>query len=258
MRRSNQITKNILTVGAVLLASMFWASTSKAGTIAIYQGQDDGVGAPPYTNSDAAQASFLAAAGGYGGTVTETYEELATGYYSPISVAGGASIALSAPDYGDGFSGISADTNGVLYGFNTTPGGSQWLGFPGGSATFTFATPTNSFGTFLTGLQTVFTNSEDGLLDFTFTDSDGTVQDLEPTINVDGGAQYFGFTDTATFTSVTITDLSDDAWGIDDTSYNSGPSTGVPEPGTLGLLGLGLLGLVALGGLEKLRLPQAA
>ena len=57
----------------------------------------------------------------------------------------------TAPTWG----GHSGDYSGQPFssGFNTTPGGSNFLTFPEGFATFTFAAPTNSFGFFLTGVQ---------------------------------------------------------------------------------------------------------
>lgn len=226
-------------LGTAILAGVF--ATAAIGTahatISIYSGQDNAAPTTgPFPNSAAAQASFLAAASGHGPTQTITYENLATGYYSPIAAGPGVSIGLTGPNFGSGFSGISNVTSGNLYGFNTTSGGSQWLGAPGGSATFTFAMPTYSFGTFLTGLQTSFSGT-DGL-QITF--NDGTAQLLTPLINTDGGAQYFGFTTTSPFTSVTLTNLTNDAWGIDDTTFN-GRAFSVPEPGSLGLLGFGAL-----------------
>jgi hypothetical protein len=125
-----------------------------------------------------------------------------------------------------------------VYGFNVTPGGSQWLGAPIGTTTYSFASPITAFGLWLTGVQTVFTTS------FTLTFNDGTAQTLNLPINVDGGTTCYGFTDTAAFSSITITNLSDDAWGQDDVSYSS-PSS-VPEPSSLLLLGSGVVGLAGL------------
>ena len=232
---------NVLTRrwGTAILAGLFAAGAigTAHATTTTFAGQDDGAPTTgPFTNSDAAQTSFLAAASVFGPTHTITYEGLAPGYYSPIAAAPGVSITLTGPNFGSGFSGISNTTFGNLYGFNTTSAGSQWLGFAGGSATFTFATPTYSFGTFLTGLQTVFSGTN--ALQVTF--NDGTSQLFTPAINVDGGAAYFGFTDTSPFSSLTLTNLTNDAWGIDDTTYN-GRLTSVPEPGSLGLLGIGAL-----------------
>ena len=62
--------------------------------------------------------------------------------------------------------------------------------------------------------------------------------------NVDGGASYFGFTDDVKFKSATITNLGNDAWGIDDVSYNI---SAVPEPATWAMMILGFLGIGFLG-----------
>ncbi len=224
----------------IALASMVWTSTSQASIIT-FVGQDDGAPTSgPFPLSDAAQTSFETAAAAFGSLNTITYESLAVGFYTPIAAAPGVSITLSAGDFGNGFSGISNTTVGNLYGFNTTPGGSQWLGFPEGSATFTFATPIHSFGTFLTGLQTIFSDTTGLAITF----NDGSPELLNPPINVNGGAEYFGFTDTSAFSSVTLTDTSADAWGIDDTTYNGVPST-IPEPSSILLLG-GALCLITL------------
>ncbi|HTV09988.1 MAG TPA: PEP-CTERM sorting domain-containing protein [Candidatus Aquilonibacter sp.] len=213
------------------------SSGSAFASISTFSGQDDGASTTgPFPNSTAAQAAFETAALGFGSLNTITYENLAVGYYSPFTAAPGVTVTLNTPtNFGDGFSGISDTTLGNLYGFNTTPGGNQWLGFPGGSATFDFADPTNSFGTWITGLQTYYTST------ITITFDDGTSETLDVPINVNGGAQYFGFTDTTAFDSVTITDDSDDAWGIDDTTYNAVAAT--PEPSSLFMLGTGILGL---------------
>ena len=174
--------------GAVFVTLALCASTSQASII-VFQGQDDGAPTTgPFPNSDAAQASFETAAAAFGSTNTITYENLALGYYNNlIAAAAGVSIALTGSDGGAGLSGISNTTLGNVYGFNTTTGGANWLGFGDGTATFTFATPTNSFGTFLTGLQTFYTAQ--GVLTITF--NDGTTETLTPTVNVNGGAVHF-------------------------------------------------------------------
>ena len=72
---------------------------------------------PPVTlpNSSAAQASFLAAAGP---TTLVNFEHVAVGFSSPVVPRSTVSIALNAPDFGNGFSGISNTTLGNLDGFN--------------------------------------------------------------------------------------------------------------------------------------------
>lgn len=206
------------------------------GSIATYSGSDDGAStAGPWPNSAAAQTAFLAAAGS---TSLIDFENVALGFYTPITPAPGVSIDLNAPNFGDGFSGISTTTFGNLYGFNTTPGGAQWYGFAGGSTTFNFGSPITAFGFWLTGVQTVFTSS------LTVSFNDGSGQTLSLPINTNGGTNFYGFTDSASFSSVTITNISNDAWGIDDVSY--GGSAAVPEPSTLLLMGSGFLGLAGI------------
>jgi hypothetical protein len=228
MKISNTVLPAIV-ASALALA----AGASQAG-ITTFSGQDDGAPTTgPFTNSDAAQTSFLGAATSFGPVHTETFEEQSVGFSTVYSITG-ATITLNAPDDGPSFSGISNTTNGNLYGFNTTPGDANWLGFTGGSATFDFAKPTNSFGFFTTGIQTVFTSA------LTVSFNDGASESLSLPINVNGGASYFGFTDSTPVSSITITNISDDAWGIDDVSFNSS----VPEPGAWALMciGVGLFG----------------
>ena len=224
---------------AVLAGAVLAHGTAHAGTLT-FSGQDDGASTSgPFPNSATAQTNFESAAAGFGATTTQTYESATLGAFSNI-VLPGVTITLSGTNYGPGYSGISNYTFGNLYGFNTTPSGSQYLGASGDTVTFTFANPTHSFGTYLTGLQTYFTSG----LQLTF--NDGTSQTLNAPVNVNGGSQYFGFTDTSAFTSLTITNIANngaDAWGIDDTTFNVASTPSVPEPGTLALLAAGILGL---------------
>ena len=221
---------------AVATLALAAAGAASAGTTT-YVGQDDG--APiggPFTNSSAAQTAFFA--GASGPMVTENFDSQPVGDTGSLSIAGGASLTYTGPAFGNGFSGVSSTTFGNLYGFDVSDGGAgQWLGFPNGSATFTFAGPSNAFGFWLTGVQTVFTASI--TVDF----NDGASQSFAAPINVNGGAAFFGVTDTASFASVTInSDTGNDAWGIDSVSYNG--SAGVPEPASWALMiaGFGLAG----------------
>jgi hypothetical protein len=230
-------TSTKLTRSLMLIVIVLCAATFALGSITTYTGSDDGASTTgPWPNSSAAQTAFLAAAGP---TTLVNFENVPVGFYSPVVPNSTVSISLSAPDFGNSFSGISNITNGNLYGFNITPGGSQWLGVPEGSATFNFASPVTAFGLWLTGVQTVFTST------FTLTFNDGTAETLNLPINVNGGTTYYAFTDTAAFGSITITNLSNDAWGIDDVSY-SGTSSSTPEPSSLMLLGSGVIGLAGM------------
>ena len=101
---------------------------------------------------------FNAAASAFGPFRVHTLEGQPVGFNNTVTLCcGDATITLNvAQNFGPGFSGISNTTFGNLDGFNITKSGSEWLGFPHGSATFNLARPTHEFGLWLTGLQTVF------------------------------------------------------------------------------------------------------
>jgi hypothetical protein len=222
---------------ALLVAAISAMPLSAQASITIFSAQDDGVStAGPFPNSDGAQSSFLGAASVFGPVTTEKFQEFAPGaggFGGTLPISGG-HVTLTT-DFGIPYGGVNNDVSSNVYGF-PLPGETNWLGFSGGSATFAFNGPSNSFGFYTTGVQTVFTSS------FTVTFNDGTSQSLDIPINVNGGASYFGFTDTSAFNSVTITNISGDAWGVSDVSYNF--TQGVPEPATWALFiaGFGAMG----------------
>jgi len=135
-----------LLVGAALAALTLAAATGASAAITTYSGQDNGSStAGPAPNSTAAQTAFFAGAGGP--LSTETFEGQALGDPGTLSIAGGANVTWTAPNFGDGFSGVSTTTFGNVYGYDVTNSGrGKWLGFPGGSATFTFGSGVNAFG----------------------------------------------------------------------------------------------------------------
>ena len=205
--------------------------------ISTFSGDDDGAPVSgPFTDSATAAASFELVAGTFGSLKTATFEGLPIGYQSSFTAAPGLSVSLGAPD--NGYNGILDSNGSNVYGFNVTPGGSNWLGFSTGSATLSFAGGTHAVGFYLTGVQSEFTST------ITVTFNDGKTRTLYAPVNDDGGAAYYGFTDSKSFSSITITDTSDDAWGIDDVTFSSKVSA-VPEPTSAALL---LAGLAALGG----------
>jgi len=172
--------KKILLTATLALAST--ALSPAYAAVTVFNGSDNGVSsAGPFTNSAASQASFLAAAGAYGSVSTNGFEATPLGYNASFSMPGVA-ITVAAPNYGPSFSGVAVADQGALYAFNTTSGGANWFGFPGGSATFNFAAPTNSFGFYLTGLQTTFGAG------VTVTQLDGTSATYSIASNSGGGA----------------------------------------------------------------------
>lgn len=213
---------------AIMAAAML--SVQAASAAQIFSGQDDGAAiGSPYANSRAAEAAFLAAAGAGGDIHTETFETMPIGFYSPV-VTDGLSISFDMPNLGSGFSGVNSSSYGSTYGFNTTAGGSHWLGFPGifgSSATFQLSSPSTAFGFYTTGVQNVFTAS----ITLGLVDGSETVFALP--LNQLGGVSYFGIVDTTGFTSVKINQINYagyvDLWGVDDISFVTA-SAAVPEP----------------------------
>jgi hypothetical protein len=223
---------------SIIAASVIGLTTAQASTVT-FIGQDDGSavgGVRP--NSQAAFVNFTTAANSYGTVDQFNFENAPVGFNGgTIGLHNGeGSITLNAPDLGLGVSGISNTTFGNLYGFNATPlGGTNWLGFPEGSATVNLTSTTHSFGMFLTGLQGPAFNSS---VTISVGDADGTVFNIVE--NTNGGAQFFGFTDTQGFTSLTITNVSNDDWGVDGISANIGA---VPEASTWAMMILGFAGV---------------
>lgn len=125
----------------------------------------------------------------------------------------------------------------ALCGYNTTPAGGYFQLVFGGSTTYTFANPVDSFGAYFTGFQV-----PGQTLSY-----DNTELDMGSGDYGSGGTLFFGFSDPgAQITSITYSALNDIV-AVDDIRYgNAGPSQSVPEPSVLMLLGIGLVGLASL------------
>jgi hypothetical protein len=223
-------------IGVASIALVCLAGASAQAGITTFSGQDDGVGITgPFTNSNATAANFLSAAGTFGAVRTETFDELAVGtaaFGGTFSIPG-ASVTIVTP-FGNPYGGVSDSVSSGVYGFPIS--GANFLAFDGtgGQATFDFTHPTNSFGFYTTGVQTIFTTS------LTVNFFDGASETLNLPINVNGGASYFGFTDTTAISSVVIANSSNDAWAIDNVSYNY---SAVPEASTWVMMLIGFAGL---------------
>jgi hypothetical protein len=218
----------------VLAAAMAIAVTSLAsGATVYYSGADPGVGfggARP--NSDAAAAAFAAATPG---SSTITFEGATLGFFSTRTVASGVSMTTNNLD--STYTGISNDNASAdnYLGFDTTVGGSQFFRFSNvfntaGSVDFNFATPIDSFGAYLTGLE----SSVGGSVRVQYTD--GTSQDIALTKAASSGTsvQFWGFVDAgASINKITFYEDSTNAsgtrdiFGIDDVHYRT---AAVPLP----------------------------
>jgi PEP-CTERM motif len=201
---------------ALTLAGM--ASVSKASPI-VFQGIDLGasslVTAP---NSLAARNAFAAAAGALPIFDFDTHTT-------------GLTLSPASSPQSCGF---------ALCGGNTTAGGSQFYGAVF-TTTITFASPINAFGAYFSGWQ-----RNDQVLSYT---AGSAVNLAMPAGDLgSGGMVFFGFIDAGkSITSITYSTALGDFVGIDDILFGNAAASGVPEPGSLLLLGsgIGMIGLAA-------------
>lgn len=231
----------------VVCAALLVIAASSVQAQTVYSAFDSGAGpGDPHPNSDAAAALFDAAAAGLGTINKIDFESAAVGSFVSLNAAPGVTVT------GHDIFGNNLFVNNVpnfptgpaLDGFNTTPGGANYLELTGGMATFTFANPIQAFGAYFTGIQP-------GFVQDTINFDDGSSQSIDmPQLDAFGGGVTFaGFTDAGkTITSVTIFAGSSagDFIGIDDVRY--GPvANAVPELGSgMMLCGLCLPGLLLL------------
>jgi hypothetical protein len=198
-----------------------------------FSGGDAGANSTdPRPNSNATAASFDAAAGALGATSLINFESAPLGAFSSLAIAPG--VTLSGADVGGSNQTIRNSPVGTpdrLFGYNTTAGGSQFASMFGGFLTFTFASPIDAFGGYLSGVQL------DGE---TITFNDGTNQTI-PIPNIGGGVggvQFLGFTDAGKQISSVTINVDGDIVGLDDVRFTV-PSA-VPGP----IAGAGLPGLI--------------
>ena len=224
---------------AVLLTSHI----AQASPINVYSATDVGAGpGSPTPNASGAASSFHSAASGLGAASTVNFESAPLGSFTSLAAGPGLTITganyqgnnqtiLNAPSY---------PSDPALDGFNTTAGGSQFLEVLGGTATFSFSSPTDFFGAYFTGIQSEFFTD-------TLTFSNGTSQSVtisNPSSTL-GGVTFLGFTDAgASISQITLNAGSSssgaDFIGVDDVQYLANASP-VPEPSTFALTCLPLL-----------------
>ena len=149
-----------------------------------FSGTDVGANSTdPRPNSNAAAASFDAAAGALGSTSLINFESAPLGTVNNLVIAPGVTLT------GAPLSIVNSPigTPDRLFGYNTTAGGSQFAALSG-SMTFTFTNPIDALGAYLSGVQS-------GPETITF--NDGTSQTIPiPNLGIlTGGVEFLGFTD---------------------------------------------------------------
>jgi hypothetical protein len=227
-------------IAAGFTVGLALAAPAQAGTITTFLGQDVVAVTGPFTNSDAARASFLTAAEVFGAVDTHGVGHQTVGDSSGTWLNGDGTWAITGPCCVASFSGVTkTQTNNPSDGFQEYNGGGgnlKWLGLnTTDSVTYNNTSPTNSFGAYFSGLN-------GGTLQISF--NDGASQLITIPVTTNGGAEYWGFTDTTVFSSFTIADLSGDNFGIDGVSFNSVNTTPLPAALPLFATGLGALGLL--------------
>jgi hypothetical protein len=218
--------------------------------VVTFEGIDFGLPGNPRPRSDAAAARFDAAASALGNVNLIDFENVPLGRFSSLTVAPGVTVELVEPRPSNR---AWIEDNSTPFiageGFNTTVGGNQFLQFdPGfnGTLKFSFETPVQAFGSYLTDVGGGFQD-----LSILFNDGTSQVFPIERFISSNAvgiGVGFFGFTDAGK----SITDVSfelklpldsgdailSDTIGIDDVRY-----VPVPEPltilGSSAALGIG-------------------
>ena len=233
----------------VALVIVFGANGASASIIQ-FQGGDAGANSTdPRPVSNATAASFDAAAGALGAINLITFESAPVGSFSSLVVAPG--VTLTGTNLFGNPQSIRNTPMGTpdsLFGYDTTSGGRNFAALIGGTLTFTFATPIDAFGGYISGLQ---------LSGETISFNDGSSQTIDLlNLGSAGGVQFAGFTDAGRLiSSITLNatvGLAGDDIGVDDVRYVASSATTVPEPTSLVLLGTGLVGMVLFRGRRKI------
>lgn len=206
----------------------------------VYSNFDIANSTDPRPNSDAMAASFDAAAAGLGPLAVIDFESAPVGVFNNLAVAPG--VTMDGIDISSNDQEIRNAPVGPpdgLFGYNTTAGGTQFVGMLAGDLTFTFSTPIQSFGAYISGTQLAFNT-------ITFFDGSTQVIPVPLPSATAGGVTFVGFTDAGQqISSVTISSIGD-LLGVDDVRFGV-----VPEPGTSVLAVIGLVGLIAIGRRRK-------
>jgi len=247
-----KLTRLLLVLAAVMSIAVF-APGEGGAAIVTFSGSNAGAGpTDPRPTADAAASSFNSAAALFGNVGLINFEGFSTGFNASFTAAPGVTATFSG-DYDPIYSGIFTNSaTPTVMGYNTTAGGTKYLGispnfnyFSGNtttSLTFSFADPINAFGAYITGLESAIA----GTVKLNF--FDGSSQSYKLTDLAGGGVQFFGFTDTLLVASIVFQETLPpgtglrDIWGLDDIRY---AAAAVPETSSILLIASGLLGIVA-------------
>jgi hypothetical protein len=231
------------TLGAVFLVTGLSAVPASAALVT-FSGEDImPTPSSPHPVSAAAAASFDSAVTALGGGSLVTFESAPLGSFSNLTIAPG--VTMNGSDFNSANQTIRNTSNfppaPQLDGYNTTPGGANFVEMIGGTLTFSFTTPIQAFGAYFSGIQTNFFAD-------TITFSDGTSQTLPipgaGTSSSIGALDFIGFTDVGkSITSVTVNAGSppngSDFIGVDDVRFQA---VRAPEPASLAIFGTALAG----------------
>jgi hypothetical protein len=217
---------------ASLVASFLVLSVPASAAPIIFFGEDLGAGGGAQPNADAAQADFLSM---LSGVSTEDFESIAAGTTDPALSFNGSAGTINAT-----LAGGARVINSPCCGRFATSG-AQLLEADAANFDISFGTDVAAFGFFGTDI-----GDFGGALTVTI---DGVAYDVGNTLGAaEGSVLFWGIIDTAApFTTISFSNSDfGDVFGFDDMTVGDiRQVVPTPEPGALGLLGLGLLGLAA-------------
>ena len=220
------------------------ASSAALAAPVIYFGENQTANLSVSGSPVAARAQFLS---NLSGVSSQGFESFAVGTRPPISMTfAGSAGNLSATLTGVGR--VDDRTNNGR--FNTTTGGSKWYDVSG-AFNITFGTAIAAFGFYGTDI-----GDFSGRITLSLTDTNDVVTSLTVPNTIDGtdgSLLFYGFIDsTKAYKAISFGNTSPngtDVFGFDDMVIGErrqiGPPTGVPEPGSLALVGLSLAAVVA-------------
>jgi hypothetical protein len=232
-----KLTKMMLILVAVFGVFLFASGQGYSSPIT-YTGIDrTPLPSTPRPNADAAAAKFDAAAALLGPVNIITFEGLTVPSPSSFTPALGVNVAYSGEYWNSVPTGTETYYSGVnnvmvnpQWGFNTTAGGSQYLGLAPipastsniiASITFSFAPPINAFGGYFSGLEM---SPETITLNYVTVNGTHSLHVENATID-DPAVRFFGITDTDPIFQITLTAfipagiINYDWWGLDDVRY---------------------------------------